>query len=161
MTNTDKLLKMMFGQCFEPDYVSEPPEKSEENGAYPHLTQHKPLTVSEFKAWASSGIITDEDVIKAVYNALPDVNSNSFYRNGPVHLKYSPMENFLHNYLADSPITAKCDEQKLLLGDIIQVINEYGKPSEQNESILAEFVQALAKSSICYVDDKYNGKENN
>lgn len=143
------------------DDFNEYPEKPEENSAYPHLTQHKPLTVREFKARLNSGVLTNEDIIKAVYDALPDVNSNAFYRNGLVHLKYSPMESLLHGYLPDSPITAKFDEQKLLLRDIVRAVDECGKASEPDTPTIAEYAKALAKSSICYVDDKYDGKENN
>ncbi len=161
MTKTDKILTMIFGQCVQIDGVSEQPDKLRKNGAYPHLTQRKPLTVSEFRARVNSGVLTDEEIIKAVYDALPDVNSNAFYRNGSIYLKYSPLECLLREYQSDSPISRKFAENKLLLRDIIQVIDEYGKAPEQNKPMIAEYAHALAKASICYVDDKYDGKENN
>ncbi len=161
MTKTDKILTMIFGQYVQIDDVNEYSEKSGKNGACPHLTQRGQLTLSEFKARLNSNVLTDEDVIKAVYNSLPDVNSNAFYRNGSIYLKSSPLEDLLRKYQSDSPAARKFAENKLLLRDIIQMMDEYGKAPEPNKPLVAEYARALAKASICYVDDKYDGKENN
>lgn len=159
MTNTEK--KNFGHTAHSNDDLSEHPEKLEENDTYPHLTQHKPLTIGEFKARLSSDVITDEDVIKAVYDALPDVNSDSLYHNGTRHLKYSPMEFLLHEYQSESPITRKLDEHALLFRDIIQMMDEFDKAPDSNDSVIANYAHALAQSSICYVDAEYGGKENN
>ncbi len=161
MTNTDKILTTIFGQYVQIDDVIEHPEKSGKSGAYPHLTQRRQLTVSEFKARLNSNFLADEEVIKAVYNALPDVNSNVFYRNGSIYLNRSPLENLLRKYQSDSPAARKFAENKLLLRDIIQIMDEYGKAPKPNKPLIAEYARALAKASICYVDSKYDGKENN
>lgn len=107
--------------------------------------------------------ITDEELIGIICDSLAGQNIRSFYNNGVISWRKDPVMLALKHFEKSSPAHSKYKKNELKFTEFMVEVNKTTQKALDDDPISvvpARILQNLACSSLCFVNDVYDGKEN-
>ncbi len=118
-------------------------------------------TLSGFLAGSKNGCITDEKLIEAIYDFLAVQDIRSFYNNGMISWKRDPVADAV-GYFSPS-FRRRHDPDNLRFPEFVAGGNdavERAFAKDPKSDVPIKIFQRLSSSSLCFVKNEYDGKEN-